>query len=77
MNKKQFYINQGNELRKMRKRLGLSLSDVGALLGVTHQQIAKYETGLNKMSTYDLIKFCDVLSVPISVFLSTEDKDGE
>lgn len=40
----------GRRVRALRKAAGLSLAALAARMGVTYQQLQKYETGLNRMS---------------------------
>jgi transcriptional regulator with XRE-family HTH domain len=57
------------ELRARRIALGLSQADVGEKLGVSFQQVQKYESGTNRVSAARLFEICRVLKVPLaSVF---------
>ena len=58
----------GNNLKIIRKINGLSLVEMGTLLGCTGQQVQKYEVGKNKISITSLIKFATHLNIPIAVF---------
>ena len=58
----------GGKLREMRLLRGLSQSALGAQLGVTFQQIQKYERGANRLSASMLWRAADVLNVPVSYF---------
>lgn len=64
----------GSRLRERRKVLGLSQSAVGDVIGVTYQQVQKYERGNNRLSVGTLIDLCAYLEVPVSYFL--EDLPG-
>jgi transcriptional regulator with XRE-family HTH domain len=46
----------------------LSQEDLGAALGVTFQQIQKYEKGKNRMSAAMMVKIAAVLKVDASIF---------
>jgi transcriptional regulator with XRE-family HTH domain len=48
--------------------LGLSQTELGKRLGVTYQQIQKYEHGTNALAADRLAQVAEVLSVPISYF---------
>ncbi len=48
--------------------LGLSQGDLGAVLGLTSQQVQKYERGLNRVAASRLFELSCVLQVPISFF---------
>ncbi len=56
-------------LRSLRKFAGLSLHDVGLILGVSHQQIQKYESGHNRLPLQVLPALCDAFGVPVEAFL--------
>jgi transcriptional regulator with XRE-family HTH domain len=48
--------------------LGLSQETIGKSIGVTFQQIQKYERGINRMGSSRLYDFGKILHVPISYF---------
>ena len=52
----------------MRLLRGLSQSALGTQLGVTLQQIQKYERGANRLSASMLWRAADALNVPVSYF---------
>jgi transcriptional regulator with XRE-family HTH domain len=58
----------GNKLRARRIMLGLSQEAIGRAIGVTFQQIQKYERGINRMGSSRLYDFGKILSVPIAYF---------
>ena len=58
----------GVRVRLRRKELGLSQSALGAKLGITFQQVQKYENGTNRISAGCLYDISKVLSVPIEYF---------
>ena len=51
-----------------RNLLGISQTDLGKALGVTFQQVQKYEKGTNRISASRLFNLSRVLDVPISFF---------
>jgi transcriptional regulator with XRE-family HTH domain len=51
----------GTRLRGMRLAAGMSQGDLGEALGVTFQQIQKYENGVNRVSGSALLTLCNVL----------------
>src|ERR1700704_6080108 len=53
----------GARLREYRIRAGLSQEALGAMIGVTFQQIQKYEKGTNAIATARLPSICDGLSI--------------
>ncbi|MGF7157215.1 transcriptional regulator with XRE-family HTH domain [Bartonella heixiaziensis] len=46
----------------------MSQKELGLCLGITFQQIQKYEKGLNRISAGRLKDIADILSVPLSFF---------
>ena len=63
----------GARLGLRRKMLGLSQKKLGEMLGVTFQQVQKYERGTNKLSASRLHELSRVLDVPISFFFDDTD----
>lgn len=58
----------GKRLRLKRTLLGLSQEAIGNAIGVTFQQIQKYERGINRMGASRLHDFARALGVPVSYF---------
>ena len=58
----------GLRTRLRRKMLGMSLEELAAVLGVTYQQVQKYEKGVNRISASRLQHIARVLKVPESYF---------
>jgi PAS domain S-box-containing protein len=61
-------IRFGHRMRERRMMLGMSQTELGAALGVTFQQIQKYERGVNRVSAGTLQKLAATLRVPITCF---------
>lgn len=61
-------IHVGSRLRLRRMMLGLSQSRLGESVGLTFQQIQKYERGANRMGASRLYELARILDVPISYF---------
>ncbi len=61
-------IHVGRRLRLKRTVLGLSQEAVGKEIGVTFQQIQKYERGINRMGASRLYDFAKALGVQVSYF---------
>lgn len=62
-------IHVGKRIRLRRNLLGWSQEKLGSLLGLTFQQIQKYEKGLNRVSASRLWDFSVVLETPVSFFM--------
>jgi transcriptional regulator with XRE-family HTH domain len=58
----------GKRIRLRRVQLGLSQTELGHKLGVTFQQIQKYENGTNRVSCSRLYETSVALDVPIAYF---------
>jgi transcriptional regulator with XRE-family HTH domain len=58
----------GRRLRLMRIERGLSQTNLGDRVGITFQQIQKYENGSNRISAARLKEFAEILSAPLSYF---------
>ncbi len=58
----------GKRLRLKRTLQGLSQEAIGNAIGVTFQQIQKYERGINRMGASRLFDFARALGVPVSYF---------
>ena len=61
-------IYVGSRVRMRRKMLGLSQEKLGEKLGITFQQIQKYEKGTNRVGASRLQAMASALDVPISFF---------
>jgi transcriptional regulator with XRE-family HTH domain len=51
----------GSRIRLRRNLLGISQTELGDRIGVTFQQVQKYEKGVNRIGTSRLIQICEVL----------------
>jgi transcriptional regulator with XRE-family HTH domain len=60
-------VTVGRNVRIWRMVKGLSQAQLASRLGVTFQQVQKYEIGANRIRTGRLVKIAAVLGVPISV----------
>ncbi|WP_448206230.1 helix-turn-helix domain-containing protein [Azospirillum sp. sgz302134] len=61
-------IHVGARLRLRRTLLGLSQEKLGEAVGITFQQLQKYERGSNRISASRLFNLSQVLGVPVSYF---------
>jgi transcriptional regulator with XRE-family HTH domain len=60
----------GANICALRMRTGLSQAALGERIGVTFQQIQKYERGTNRISASLLFRVSQILDVPIEYFFS-------
>src|SRR4029079_4961780 len=69
---KSFDKEMGMRVRRRREALGISQTMLGDALGVTFQQVQKYETGANRISVGRLQVLSEALSVSVSYFLEDD-----
>jgi transcriptional regulator with XRE-family HTH domain len=67
-------VEVGLNLRRVRRDRGLSQAEVGDALGITFQQVQKYERGANRVSASMLVKAARFLGVRAADLLPEEDK---
>lgn len=58
----------GRRVRLRRKLIGISQDNLAAGLGLTFQQVQKYERGFNRISASKLMGIAVLLKVPVSYF---------
>ena len=56
-------IRVGSRIRLRRKMLGMSQTELARQIGVTFQQVQKYEKGANRIGTSRLLHICAVLKI--------------
>lgn len=61
-------IHVGSRIRLRRTMLGMSQEKLGESLGITFQQIQKYEKGTNRVGASRLQAISGILNVPVSFF---------
>ncbi len=61
-------VHVGNRLRERRSLLGMSQMQLGELLGLTFQQVQKYEKGFNRVASSRLFQLSQILDVRVSYF---------
>jgi transcriptional regulator with XRE-family HTH domain len=73
-------IQVGNRVRIRRMLIGMSQERLGDLLGLTFQQVQKYEKGVNRIGAGRLFEVARILNVPIDFFyegLNATNPSGE
>ena len=65
----------GSRVRMRRLMLGISQTKLGEKLGLTFQQVQKYEKGTNRMGSSRLYQTANILKVPVTFFF--EDAPGQ
>ena len=81
-------VHVGGRLRVRRSLLGMSQEKLANAVGLTFQQVQKYERGMNRISAGRLYQFSRILDVPVTYFyenivraggavgMSDNDQDG-
>ena len=59
-------IHVGSRIRMARTGRKISRTTLGEAIGLTHQQIQKYEKGTNRVGASRLQQICSVLEIPVS-----------
>jgi|GEM_PF-23487 len=67
----------GRKIREQRKLKKITQQQLGKHLGVSFQQIQKYEKGVNRVSFSFLIKISEFLGVPVAFFYPKAEHGGE
>jgi transcriptional regulator with XRE-family HTH domain len=66
----------GDRVRMRRKMIKVSQTKLGEAVGVTFQQLQKYEKGTNRVSASRLQQIAQALKVPVSFFFEDPLKPG-
>ncbi len=66
-------VQVGSRVRLRRNMLGLSQEKLGVAIGLTFQQVQKYERGANRIGASRLHELSRVLDVPVSFFFDDMD----
>lgn len=66
-------IQVGKKIRNQRMISGISQSELGDRIGVTFQQIQKYEKGANRVSASRLVEIANAMSIDVRSFFDEFD----
>jgi transcriptional regulator with XRE-family HTH domain len=66
-------VQVGSRVRLRRNMLGLSQEKLGEAIGLTFQQVQKYERGANRIGASRLHELSQVLDVPVEFFFDDTD----
>jgi len=69
-------IHVGSRVRLRRTMLGMSQEKLGDAIGLTFQQVQKYERGANRIGASRLFELSRVLDVPVSFFFDDMPADS-
>ncbi|MBI1811098.1 MAG: helix-turn-helix transcriptional regulator [Nitrospirae bacterium] len=62
----------GEKIKGRRRELGISQERLAEILGVTYQQVQRYENGMNKLNVENIQTVADTLNMPVSYFFEGE-----
>src|SRR5215471_5642880 len=68
-------VEVGHRIRIERLSRGLSQTALANQLGITFQQVQKYEKGVNRVGAGRLTRIAEVLGVPVSTFFGADDAE--
>jgi transcriptional regulator with XRE-family HTH domain len=71
----EFRKNLGKALKKHRLAAKMSQMALAEKIGISYQQLQKYEKGINNISIYRLQQICEAFKVPISRFLEGQEPE--
>ena len=67
----------GTNLRMIRTSQGMSQVALAESVGITFQQIQKYEKGVNAMNARRLVDFASFMNIPVSYFFDGLNDDSD
>ncbi len=68
MTKQNIDVHVGKRLRLRRTMMGLSQEALAKAVGITFQQVQKYEKGVNAMNSSRLYEFSQFMHIPVAYF---------
>lgn len=68
-------VHVGSRIRLRRTMMGMSQEKLGESLGITFQQIQKYEKGTNRVGASRLQNIASILNVPVAFFFEDAPSD--
>jgi transcriptional regulator with XRE-family HTH domain len=70
-------VHVGARIRTRRLLLGMNQETLANALGLTFQQVQKYEGGANRVSASRLAQMAEVLRVPVAYFFNDLETSGD
>ncbi len=70
-------IEMGRRIRQRRRETGISQKELAGHLGLTFQQVQKYEKGINRVGAALLQQIAEVLGVDIPFFYDGDGKEPD
>ena len=65
-------IKIGQNLKRLRKQSKLTQSNIANVLGVSYQQIQKFEKGINRIFAHQILDICDEFDWDLNEFRASE-----
>lgn len=65
-------VEIGRKIKEFRKHKGLSQERLAELIGLSFQQVQKYEAGTNRLNTDKLQALANILSIPVAAFFEDQ-----
>ncbi len=62
----------GAKIKELRKSMNISQEALAEIMGVSYQQVQRYEAGTNKLNVENIQVIAQILEVPMSVFFSDD-----
>lgn len=72
----EFDVSIGQRVRMQRTLLGWSQEKLADALGITFQQVQKYENGVNRISSGRIYELSVIMGVPVSAFFADIVQSG-
>lgn len=63
----------GSMIRIARKTVGLSQMELAEKIGISYQQVQKYEKGVSEISISRLAQIADALNIPVNRFITGDE----
>ena len=67
----------GTNVRRLRTESGITLAEMAEALGISHQQLQKYETGANRVSAGMLYELARYFVMPVDALFAGTDGSGD
>lgn len=66
------HLQIGQNLKRLRKQSKLTQSNVADVLGVSYQQVQKFEKGINRIFAHQILDICDEFDWDLNEFRASE-----
>ncbi|MBD2812423.1 helix-turn-helix transcriptional regulator [Xenorhabdus sp. Vera] len=67
----------GERIQTKRKELGITATALAKQIGISQQQLSRYERGTNRINIVHLVDIAEILDTPISWFFDFCRKSGK